>query len=798
MMKSALMTSAAAFAILMSAPVAAQSNAPKPASDDTTAVDPNAPPEVIVTAQKRSERLQDVPVAVTVIGGDALGSLSKANLEAAQYLVPSFTVLKSGTTLNQSLFLRGVGTATFSIAGEPSVSTVVDGVVYSRSGEAFSELVDIDQLEVLRGPQGTLFGKNASAGVISITSKRPTSTFGGYIEASYFTDSEYRGRAAINVPLGEDIRTRLTGFYSRYDGNIRNVTTNSLVNGWEHYGARFQVEAKPTTDLTLTFIADYYQNNDDCCAEIIATPPLSGATGLPITNLSTAALPTPRGADTRQIAQNLVTATNERGFGFSLTADVALGLHTLTSITSYRDWRNTEIRDGDWLPQSFIGFNQLHDFGPQTGNTFTQEFRLASPAKQFITYVVGAFYSQAISERTFSRFVERCGSAVTPAPTVLTPCTSPLAAPRTFPVGSATFGSTFKNFSLFGQGTVNVADWFRLIGGLRYTHDDLSVSHRRVAANLDVVGGVPVGTAGINPNFDQGVFDSPGINGVVTASNGIPFRAATTSDNISGKVGLQADLSQNSTAYFTYARGYKGPAFNVFFNLSKNGTNVIAPETSNAYEIGLKNSLFNGRLVFNIAAFLAQYDNFQANNPDLIAGVVVTRFTNAGRISTRGVEVDATWRPVRDLVINGGFAWTDAHVDAFNAPLGAAVVPPGTSLAFAPRFKGNLSADYRWRTGGAIDAFFGAQGSYQSSQLSLFSADAVQRRLGTIPAYGLVNLSAGIVDAKDRFRLTFQVRNIADQSFAAAIANGGPGGAYRYQIPRDADRYFGVTGRFNF
>ncbi|WP_374136899.1 TonB-dependent receptor [Sphingomonas sp.] len=797
MMKSALMTSAAAFAILAAAPVAAQQAPAKPSPADT-GVDPNAAPEVIVTAQKRSERLQDVPVAVTVVGGDALGALSKANLEAAQYLVPSFTVLKSGTTLNQSLFLRGVGTATFSIAGEPSVSTVVDGVVYSRSGEAFSELVDIDQLEVLRGPQGTLFGKNASAGVISITSKRPTSTFGGYLEASYFTDTEYRARAAINVPLSENVLTRLTGFYSNYDGNIRNVTTNSLVNGWEHYGARFQVEARPTSNVTLTFIADYYQNDDDCCAEIIATPPINGATGLPTTNLSTAALPTPRGADTRQIAQNLVTATQERGFGFSLTADIALGLHTLTSITSYRDWRNTEIRDGDWLPQSFIGFNQLHDFGPQTGNTVTQEFRLASPAKQFITYVVGAFYSQAISNRTFSRFVERCASAVTPAPTVLTPCTSPLAAPRTFPVGTAVFGSTFQNFALFGQGNVNLADWFRLIGGVRYTHDDLSVSHRRVSANLDTVNGVPVGTAGIAPNFDQGVFDSPGINGVVTASNGIPFRAATASDNVSGKVGVQADLSKNSTAYFTYSRGYKGPAFNVFFNLSKNGTNVIAPETSNAYEIGLKNSLFNGRLVFNIAAFLAQYDNFQANNPDLIAGVVVTRFTNAGRVSTRGVEVDATWRPMRDLTINGGFAWTDAHVDAFNAPLGATVIPSGTPLAFAPRFKGNLSADYRWRTGGAIDAFFGAQGSYQSSQLSLFAADPVQRRLGTIGAYGLVNLSAGIVDAKDRYRITFQVRNVADQSFAAAIANGGPGGAYRYQIPRDADRYFGVTGRFNF
>ncbi|MBY0283142.1 MAG: TonB-dependent receptor plug domain-containing protein, partial [Sphingomonas sp.] len=218
MTKTVLMAGVATFAILTATPASAQTNPAKPAdaAAPKQATDPDAPPEVVVTAQKRSERLQDVPVAVTVVSGDALNSLSRANLESAQYLVPSFTVLKSGTTLNQSLFLRGVGTATFSIAGEPSVSTVVDGVVYSRSGEAFSELVDIDQLEVLRGPQGTLFGKNASAGVITITSKRPTSTFGGYGEAAYFTDSEYRFRGAVNVPLAEDIRTRLTGFYSTY------------------------------------------------------------------------------------------------------------------------------------------------------------------------------------------------------------------------------------------------------------------------------------------------------------------------------------------------------------------------------------------------------------------------------------------------------------------------------------------------------------------------------------------------------------------------------------------------------
>lgn len=723
MKRTLLMSGSAMLAMLLAAPALAQTAPGADAAD---------PAEIIVTAQKRSERLQDVPLAVTVVTGDAIANTGKVSLEGAQYLVASLNFLKSGTTLNQSLFLRGVGTATFSIAGEPSVSTVVDGVVFSRAGEAFSDLVDIDRLEVLRGPQGTLFGKNASAGVVNIVSKRPTKEFGGYAEVGYFTNAEYRARGVINVPLGENVRSRLTGFYSNYDGNIRNVTANRIVNGWEHYGFRLQVEAEPSPDLTLLFIGDYHRNNDDCCAPVVGTPPINTATGATTTNASSLALPTPRGDETRQLAQNLITSTLETGYGFSLQGDYTIGGHTVTSITSYRDWSNTEIRDGDWLPGAFIGFNQLHDFGPQIGHTVTQEVRLTSPGKEFFDYVIGGFYSNAVSERTFTRDVTRCGAApgAVIVPGTLTPCSSPLAAPSTFPTGTANFGSTFDNIAVFGQGTLNVASWFRLIGGIRYTSDKLDVFHSRVSRNLDVSGaGVPIGTGGINPNFDRGVANSPGVNGVVTATDGVPFTARTTATNVSGKAGFQADLTENNIAYFTYSRGYKGPAFNVFFNLSKNGTNVIAPETSNAYEFGLKNTFLDGRLVFNLAAFYATYNNFQANNPDLVAGVVVTRFTNAGDVSTRGVEVDASFRPIPDLTFGGGVAYTDAHVDGFRAPPGAAVIPAGTPLGFAPKWKGNLSVDYRIRTGGDVDVYLGAQGSYQSSQLSLFSAVAGQKLL---------------------------------------------------------------------
>ena len=296
---------ATALALGLSVPAFAQESADEE-------IDNNA---IIVTAQKREENLQDIPLAVSVIGGDTIANSGGITLENAQYLVPSLNFRKSGTTLNQALFLRGVGTINFSIAEEPSVAAVLDGVVLSRAGEGFTDLFDVERIEVLRGPQGTLFGKNASAGVVSIVTKRPTNEFEAEVEASYFTKSEYRGRATVNMPLGENIRSRVTGFYSNYDGNISNITTGNKVNGFKHYGVRGVIEADLGETVQLTFRGDWRKAKDDCCAEIIGTTP-SNAAALALSGTLIS------GDETRRIAQNLVTATEEKSWGLSMQADI--------------------------------------------------------------------------------------------------------------------------------------------------------------------------------------------------------------------------------------------------------------------------------------------------------------------------------------------------------------------------------------------------------------------------------------------------------------------------------------------
>ncbi|WP_309750505.1 TonB-dependent receptor [Novosphingobium sp.] len=807
-MKSALRTATALPLVALSLSLLASPAMAQGTSEEAATADDAAPGDIVVTAQKRKESLQSVPLAVSVLSGERLADASRPSIETAAQMVPSLNFLKSGTTLNQTIFLRGVGTATFSIAGEPSVSTVVDGVVYSRSGEAFSDMVDVAQIEVLRGPQGTLFGKNASAGVVNITTQMPRQELGGSIEASYFEGNEVRVKGSVNAPVGTNSAVRLTGFYGEYDGNIQNTFTGNKVNGYKHYGARGQFLYEPSNDLRVYLAADYYKNDDDCCADIIATGPLTGA-GVPSTSLAFGVLPAPAGAKTRAVNQNLVTATKEQGWGVSGQVDFSLGNHTLTSITAYRGWDNTEIRDGDWLPMAYVGFNQLHDNGPQTSTTFSQELRLTSPADQTVSYVLGAYYSRAESERTFTRVVTACTAAVGAPTGVLIPCGSVNANPSTVSTGSATFGSVFNNFAAFGQVTLKFGEdgRGRIVGGLRYTNDKLSVFHSRVSS------ATPAAAPGIQPNFDQGVYNqylvlvaggtapNTAAGLAVTSSNGIPYRTETSNDNLSGKAAIQYDFSPDMMGYLSYARGYKGPAYNVFFNLASTGTNVIEPETSDSVELGIKNTLAGGKLTLNIAVFYAKYQNFQANNPDLVATVVVTRFTNAGSVSTRGLELDWNYRPSRNTTLSGGLALTDAHVDQFKAAPGAAptaIIPSGTKLGYAPTWKGSLALDQRFVTGKTFDVGLGISTNFQSAQLSLFAPDPVQRQLGTIPGYMLVNMSVSVMDVDSKWKLSLQVRNLFDKAYPAAIINGGVSGSYRYQIPRDADRYWGVSARVSF
>ena len=228
--------------------------------------------EIIVTAQKTEQNLQEVPIAVSVLPEAAINNKFANNIENLQTLVPSISFRKGSTNANSALSIRGIGTVSFSLAAEPAVSTVVDGVVLGRSGQAFADLYDIERIEVLRGPQGTLYGKNAQAGVINIVTQRPSEELSGFIDASYFEDNEWKVRGKIAGPISDEIRGSVVFTKSEFDGFIRNVFDNELINGYDRWGVRGMLEFEPSDNFNMLFIYEHNESDDDCCADLEVLP----------------------------------------------------------------------------------------------------------------------------------------------------------------------------------------------------------------------------------------------------------------------------------------------------------------------------------------------------------------------------------------------------------------------------------------------------------------------------------------------------------------------------------------------
>ncbi len=732
--------------------------------------------EIVITAQKREQRLQDVPIAVSVVSGDLAESTGGFNIEALRQLVPSLNIRKTNTSLNQSLFLRGVGTINFAIAAQPSVAAVLDGVVLSSAGEAFGDLYDIERVEVLRGPQGTLFGKNSSAGVVNIISKRPGAEFGAYVDLSWYQDDEKRFKAAVDAPISDRLRTRTTVTWGEFDGYINNISATAAggkLNGYERKGIRTMWVADPSDNLQLTFIGEYRESDDNCCVEVIGTRPAPGANAAALTSLLNGV--DFAGDESRLVRQNLEMRSLEEAWGGSVQADISIGDRTLTSITGYRTWDSTEIREGDWLdrPAAYVGnaFAQLHDFGPQTQDTLSQELRIASAGGEFIDYVAGLFYSKTDAERFFRRDTIVCTATTSPMDaTGLAPC-FPGTSTVVQPSANALFSADFENIAAFIDGTFNFADRFRVLAGLRWTQDDLSFQH---TYNFSPIAG-------------------PGIRNQVGGGQAF-LEGSNSSDNVSGRIGAQFDITDDMMSYVTYAKGYKGPAYNVFFNMTVNNTPVIAAETADSYEIGLKSTMLDGRMLFNAAAFWAEYDDFQANNFLFLNGTLITTLTNAGKVTTGGVELEIQAKPTDRLTISGGLAYTDARIDNFFTPPGQTPrFIAGSALPLAPLWKASALAEYTIPFA-TFDIVPNILIAYQDEQFSDLNEPAALR----IPGYTTVDLSVAIRDQNDRFRIALVGRNVTDENFVALKTGGGPGGAPRLQIPREADRYFGAQFRFNF
>ncbi|MEO0574562.1 MAG: TonB-dependent receptor [Pseudomonadota bacterium] len=744
--------------------------------------------EIIVTAQKRQENVSDVPVAITVLGQEQIESSFSRNIEDLQALVPSVSFRTGNTTRNSALTVRGIGTISFSIGAEPSVSTVVDGVVLGRSGQAFADLYDLERVEVLRGPQGTLFGKNASAGVVNITTRRPTSEFEGQLSGTFYQDNEYITRARLSGALGgrDDLRGSLTVVKSEFDGYIQNVFNNETVNGYDKQGIRAMLEYDVSENTDVLFIFEDYDADNDCCADLEARP--SGR------NPASEAVPNGTGLDLNQrsVDHDFETRTLDAFTGMSLQINTEVGNHTLTSITAMRSWDNTEFREGDFtsiagdsdLPVFGVPF-QLHDVGPQEWRQFSQELRLASPVGEALEYQLGFFYWNIDSERNFTREAScqnnngQLDAAIANhldqtlgLPSDATDVAAFIAANNITcnanDIVSATgfFDTEFTNYAVFGQGTYSFTDELRLLFGLRYTEDEVSFNHNRV--NNDEFGRRGVG---VRPRFSDGnnQFDSN-------------FSGTTDESDVSGRIGIQFDLNDATMIYSTYSQGYKGPAFNVFYNMDDDDIAPLAPETSDSIELGIKYSADWG--FASLVAYKTDIEDFQANDFDASDGTTVTGFTNGGDVETQGFEFDVIASVTDQFFVSGGIAISDA--ESANG---------GDPIPFAPDTKYSVAAQYDWPM--ANGARIQLNGSY------VFTDEQLSGNIGQnettnpevlLPDYAILNGSIGYFTQDDRLGITLIGKNLTDEQYATTYSGDG----FRYQLPRNADRYFGVNFTLNF
>jgi len=712
------------------------------AADATTTADSSAEPvlkSVTVTATRREESLQKVPVAVTVLDGEQLGRENRTNIESIVQQIPTVNFRTGASNKDTSLFIRGVGTISTSPGVEPTVATVVDGVVYGRPGMATLDLLDLERIEVLRGPQGTLFGKNASAGVLNITTKAPTDETHGYVEQSYYQGNESRTRFGIGGTLiPGTLKGNLTTLVSSYDGNVDNKANGQEVNGYNRKGVRGKLEFTPNDDVKLTLSADYMNSGSDAPNGVVSSTSS--------TAFANALSPVNATSHNRDINSDYRTHVDDINKGLSAQLDWNLGDYTLTSITAWRGWNNDQWQDADRLSTVSTAFPGIEDKGTLDYDQYSQEIRLASPKGEFMEYVGGLYYMHAKDKETYGR-------------TLITPTATNN--------GLANYSTTSDSYAIFGENTFNFSPSFRGIAGLRWTHDELKYDHDRVSSSA-------VAVNGINPS---------------TSSSG-----DTNAEGWSGRLGFQYDLSDNVTSYVTYSRGYKGPAYNVFFNMQPRDTQALKPETSNTWEVGLKATSWNNRLTTNLAVFHSDYDNYQANFYDTVAGQVVTRLINAGTVSTEGVEGDWALQATRNLKLSGAFAYTHARIDQFSCPAGAAASCDvnGKTLPFSPDWKSYVRADYDIPLDNGMDIELGTDYNWQSE----VQYDISQNPDTKQGAYGIWNASVALADYNSGWRVSLEGKNLLDKSYSPLLASG-TGYVYR-AVPRDDQRYFGFQVRKDF
>ncbi|SUJ14763.1 Colicin I receptor precursor [Sphingomonas paucimobilis] len=609
--------------------------------------------DVVVTARRRAETIQTVPIAISVIGGTALAETGTYNVNRLTQIQPTLQFYSTNPR-NSAANIRGLG-APFGLTNdgiEQGVGIYVDQVYYSRIASATFDFTDTERIEVLRGPQGTLYGKNTTAGAINIITRPPSFTPEGRVELSAGNYDFFQGKASVSGPLVDDkVAVRLSTSITTRRGTVYNTRQQEWQNSQDNLSLRSQFlwHATPTLDLTLS--GDYARQNPNCCVQYYARV---GATQRPL-NRQYAALaaaqgysvPSTNAFDRLTDVDTDLRAKQELG-GLSLLANWDIGDATLTSVSAWRFWHWDPSNDRDFigLPITTVSAN------PSQQSQVTQEIRIASNGKRMLDYVLGAFY--------FWQSIDTQGLQVQgPAASafLLNPTSAAGRNPATLNGLTArnTIGFTNTSAALFGKLTWHPTEQLSIAPGLRLNYDRKDGSYVSTVTN---------GAGSGNLTSDQ--------RGVLSPQSYAP---SFTNWNLSGDLTVAYTFNPNVHYYATYARSYKSGGINLSgLPLDRNANPILAtqtvrPEKVNHFELGLKTQFADRRATVNIAGFWTEIADYQATVNNLQVNVLRGYLANAGRVRTRGIEIDSAFRPTSRFNVYANGAFTDARYTRFtNAP----------------------------------------------------------------------------------------------------------------------------------
>ncbi|QGZ39938.1 iron complex outermembrane receptor protein [Pseudoduganella flava] len=752
--------------------------------------------QVVVTANKRVEKLEHVPMAISVLTDTVIQNNNVRDIEDVIALSPALTITYGTTPQNNGINMRGVGTTSIGIGVEADVSVILDDIPMGMQVKAFQDLADLQRVEILKGPQSTLFGKAAIAGAVNITTKPISGPLRANTSALYTNDGEWRLRASYGGMLTERFGLRISGSTARFGGLLHNITNDTDANGSSDKSLMAKFIWHATDDVDVEFSPRINRSVRNCCA--IALTGITPATGgllsnipqLPATELLAGI---PIGPDNTTIRNNDRTGQDsvDRGAGLKVSWAMPNGA-TLSSISAVSHYTADDSRDQDFVDANTLLYYPYANGQPagvaagyvQYGTTVvdsrSQELRLVSPDSGALRYVAGLWYAKNAIARHFVRGFN--GIALT------TPVQ----------YDTATYNRTY---AAFGQATWDFAPTWSVLAGLRYNHETSGYRYAK---------GAP----------------PPGEFVVTEAYSSL----GNSEGAVTGKLSLQKQFTPGVMGYVMAATGYKGMAYDLTssLNAATAAQQPVKSETARTFEAGMKGNFLNNRLTVSLAAFHTKFDDYQQNSGSYLPGTTtyVTRLNSVGGVETKGIELDTSALLHRDFVVNASLAYTRASITDFrNAPCYTVAGSPnggynaacilknpefggqntqdvsGGTMPNAPKIKVNVGGQYDLRLAPvSFDGFFTFNTRYTSEVLTNLNQDPGSR----VPGYAITNIGFGVRDKQDRYKLSFFVNNLFDHRYANSGLGGGGSWSSRAPNPvvvvnttswnpaRDAFRYYGA------